>query len=339
VNIQDTEGHRRLDNPEDFIRVEIQAALARNIPVIPLFVGGAGMPKAADLPDPIAKLTRPHAMKMSDEQFRADATRLIEQITEYVTEESAKGSPMSDVPEGMVLIPKGPFLYMGDRVREIIPYDYFMDVYPVTNDHYKEFILANGYGSQDYWSDEGWAWKQENHVNRPEYWTDSKWNQADHPVVGVSYYEAEAYASWTGKRLPTEQEWERAARGTDGRAYPWGDVFDMKKCNSEESGIDATTPVTKYAKGISPSGCFDMAGNVWEWCASWYEQSRGRRVVRGGSWGSKPVALRASARGRDTVDDRYDALGFRLAQDICTGPRCRAPYKGHAHHSSASGSI
>jgi hypothetical protein len=78
INIQDETGHRRLDNPEDWVRVEIQAALKRDIPVIPLLVGGAGMPKASDLPDPIAKLTRRHAMKMSDERFRADATRLIE---------------------------------------------------------------------------------------------------------------------------------------------------------------------------------------------------------------------------------------------------------------------
>ncbi|MDT3777260.1 toll/interleukin-1 receptor domain-containing protein [Nitrospira sp. MA-1] len=113
VKIQDEEGLRRLDNPEDFVRVEIQAALERNIPVIPLLVGGAGMPKATDLPDPIAKLARRHAMNMSDERFRADATRLIEQISEYVTgaESEPPPEPESKVPEGMVLIPKGPFLY------------------------------------------------------------------------------------------------------------------------------------------------------------------------------------------------------------------------------------
>lgn len=125
-------------------------------------------------------------------------------------------------------------------------------------------------------------------MNRPEYWTDPKWNKADHPVVAVSYYEAEAYASWAGKRLPMEQEWEKAARGTDGRAYPWGDVFDTTKCNSEESAIDATTPVTKYTEGISPSGCCDMAGNVWEWCASWYDKSNNRRVIQRGSWTNIP---------------------------------------------------
>jgi formylglycine-generating enzyme required for sulfatase activity len=226
-----------------------------------------------------------------------------------------EGFPVSEVPEGMVLIPKGPFLYGKDRVHEDIPYDYYMDIYPVTNDHDKVFMLANGYGSQDYWSKEGWAWKQKNQVNSPKYWNNPKWTKADHPVVGVSYYEAEAYASWAGKRLPTEQEWEKAARGTDGREYPWGNDFDKSKCNSFGSGVEAITPVTKYPKGISPSGCFDMAGNVWDWCASWYDQSGGKRVIRGGSWGISPVHLRTSYRGWNTADYRGSTIGFRLAQD------------------------
>ncbi|MCA9423151.1 MAG: TIR domain-containing protein [Nitrospira sp.] len=155
VNIQDEEGKRRLDNPEDFVRVEIQTALERNILVIPLLVGGAGMPKATDLPDPIAKLARRHAMNMSDERFRADATRLIEQISEYVTKAESEPPPPPPkleptIPEGMVLIPKGAFLYGEKCVREDMPYDYYMDIYPVTNDQYKAFMLANGYASKNY---------------------------------------------------------------------------------------------------------------------------------------------------------------------------------------------
>lgn len=331
VNIQDEEGKRRLDNPEDLVRVEIHAALERNIPVVPLLVGGAGMPKASELPDAIAKLARRQAMKMSDERFRADATRLIEQIDGYVTVAESEppskrkpppyspppppSEPEPTIPEGMVFIPKGPFLYGEERIQEDIPYDYFIDIYPVTNDHYKKFMFANGYGCQNYWSEEGLAWKQKNQVHCPEYWTDPKWNKGDHPVIGVSYFEAEAYASWAGKRLPTGQEWEKAARGTDGREYPWGNVFDTTKCNSQESGIAGTTAVTSYPKGISPFGCFDMAGNAWEWCASWFEQSPNRRFIRGGSWNSTLRLLLSSDRTKDIKDPRGCNLGFRLVQD------------------------
>ena len=157
-----------------------------------------------------------------------------------------------------------------------IDHDYWIDQYPVTNEKYRAFILADGYGNQAYWSVEGWKWKAENNIIVPEYWNDTEWNKADHPVVGVNYYEAEAYAKWAGKRLPTEREWEKAARGEDGREYPWGDEFDKNKCNSSEAAIGHTTPVTQYPKGVSPYGCYDMAGNVWEWCADWYDEETER---------------------------------------------------------------
>ena len=186
----------------------------------------------------------------------------------------------------------------------------------VTNEQYRAFILADGYGKQAYWLSEGWKWKTKNNVQVPEYWNDRKWNKADRPVVGVSWYEAEAYAKWAGKRLPTEREWEKAGRGEDGRKYPWGDRFDTNKCNSGYPLTGHTTPVTQYANGVSPYGCFDMAGYVWEWCADWYDETKDSRVLRGGAWGDDPGSLRVSTRFWFGADNRDSSFGFRLVQDI-----------------------
>ena len=95
-------------------------------------------------------------------------------------------------------------------------------MYPVTNEEFRAFISADGYKNQAHWSQEGWTWRTANNTQTPVYWNDTEWNKPVHPVVGVSYYEAEAYAKWAGKRLPTEQEWEKAARGTDGALVPLG---------------------------------------------------------------------------------------------------------------------
>ena len=129
-------------------------------------------------------------------------------------------------------------------------------------------------------------------------------------MVGVSYYEAEAYAAWAGKRLPTEKEWERAARGTDGREYPWGNEFDSEKCNTKESKIGKTTRVTRYPNGISPAGCYDMAGNVWEWTSSWYDDERTVRVLRGGSWDIGRDVARCADRDRDLPNGRATSSVF-----------------------------
>ncbi|MEK7763898.1 MAG: formylglycine-generating enzyme family protein [Nitrospirota bacterium] len=227
--------------------------------------------------------------------------------------------PSREAPFKMVKVPKGPFLYGEDRIRATIDQAYWIDKYPVTNEKYRAFILADGYGNQAHWSVEGWKWKTVLNIAVPEYWNDTEWNKADHPVVGVSYYEAEAYAKWVGKRLPTEREWEKAARGNgeDGREYPWGDQFDKEKCNSTVAGLKHTTPVTQYPNGVSPYGCYDMAGNVWEWCADRYDaEAEDSCVLRGGSWSHSPEVLRVSKRHRGAAVDRSNDFGFRLVQDI-----------------------
>jgi formylglycine-generating enzyme required for sulfatase activity len=155
----------------------------------------------------------------------------------------------------------------------------------------------------------------------------------DHPVVCVSWYDAMVYAMWLAKlagqpwRLPTEVEWEKTARGTDGRIYPWGDNFDKERCNTDEGGIRTTTPVGRYPKGKSLYHVQDMSGNVFEWTSSLFQpypyrkndrrekpNSSDNRVLRGGSWGSDQQDARAASRNNlGRPDILYDFIGFRLA--------------------------
>jgi formylglycine-generating enzyme required for sulfatase activity len=325
-------GKSRLEDPGHFVRIEIESALKRQIPVIPVLVQGAKIPEAQRLPTSIQDVSyRNGIVVRPDPDFHKDMDRLIAHLTQPVrglsepqTKPATQSKPVlieqqvvsAATPVDMVNVPKGPFLYGTNKKRETIDHDYWIDKFPVTNEKYRAFIEAGGYENQRYWSDEGWEWKTKNGISGPAYWNDIKWNKPDHPVVGVSYSDAEAYAKWAGKRLPTEQEWEKAARGDDGRQYPWGEEFDNSRCNSDETGIGHTTSVTQYPSGISPYGCYDMAGNVWEWCSSWYDESQGLRVLRGGSWNSTPVNLRVSYLYWNVADLRYLSIGFRLAQDI-----------------------
>jgi len=229
----------------------------------------------------------------------------------------------------MVLIPAGNFLY-GSReddkeadTREkpqqsIYVPDFYMDMYPVTNAQYKKFVDETGHRPPDK-ADYGTpTWK--GRAFPPD--------KADHPVVCVSWEDAMAYAKWAGKRLPSEVEWEKAARGTDGRRYPWGNEFEAKRCNYGGK-YKGTTQIDKFESGKSPYGCYDMAGNVWEWCSDWFSDDNNKkklndmlkgpdkgnsRVVRGGSWGLSQDVLRCAIRYWVSPVLRNGSRGFRCSR-------------------------
>jgi formylglycine-generating enzyme required for sulfatase activity len=196
----------------------------------------------------------------------------------------------------MVLVPAGEFLTGPDRGKASTG-AFYIDRFLVTNVEYKKFVQATGHGDPPHWRRGTW----------PE-------GKADHPVVQVTWESAAAYAQWAGKRLPTEEEWEKAARGTDGRVWPWGNLFDAAKCNTNEGGLWDTTPVGKYSPdGDSPYGCVDMAGNVWEWIGG--KPSPLRMPLRGGDWLDTQVEATTFSRRMHTPKRKNDFVGFRCAAD------------------------
>lgn len=218
---------------------------------------------------------------------------------------------------------------------------YRIGKYPVTNAQFRHFVEDDGYTEKwrTCWTSEGWEWREKSGIVQPGYWNDPDENIANHPVNGVSWYEAVAYCNWLTRtdpqgrvyRLPTEAEWEKAARGEDGREYPWEGDFDPAKANISESGIGRTSAAGLFPRGASPCGALDMSGNVWEWCADWYgadyykespaENPQGPasgeyRVLRGGSFGSRAVYARCAYRLRYLPVYRNLDIGFRVAQSV-----------------------
>ncbi|MBN1965580.1 MAG: SUMF1/EgtB/PvdO family nonheme iron enzyme [Anaerolineae bacterium] len=201
--------------------------------------------------------------------------------------------------------------------------------YLLTNAQFAKFIEAGGYREKKWWTAAGWQQREQAGWTKPCFWNDEKWNGADYPVVGVSWYEAVAFCRWLSEMsgepvmLPTEQQWQRAAQGDDGRTYPWGNEWDGSRCNNSVKPYDSnqTTPVRQYeGKGDSLFGVVDMAGNVWEWCLTDYEKGTNDvnrnakyrdRVLRGGSWYNHPDNFRVSYRICREPYFRDSSLGFR----------------------------
>ncbi|RQW03777.1 formylglycine-generating enzyme family protein, partial [candidate division KSB1 bacterium] len=217
-------------------------------------------------------------------------------------------------PDGYVLIPKGK-LTLGETGKKVeIKESFYMSKYPVTNAQYKLFMEEDGYRNDAWWSKEGKVWREKENISEPRYWRQGRWNGANFPVVGVSWYEAAAFCAWADGRLPTEAEWEWAA-GRGERTYPWGDTAPTKeRANYWESGLRRTTPVGIFPDGATPDGLLDMAGNVLEWCEDWYDERKSVRVLRGGSWYVVVVRLLCSDRDWYVPYVRDYGIGFRLVR-------------------------
>jgi iron(II)-dependent oxidoreductase len=219
---------------------------------------------------------------------------------------------------------------------------------PVTNGEYLGFIADGGYEREELWSEGGRRWRAESNATSPKYWTlrNGAWHSRamdlsapldpDRPVCHVCYYEAEAFAAWDGKRLPTEFEWEVAASRDGGseraRVFPWGDAAaDSYHANIDQLSF-GTAPLGSYPENFSPSGCYGMIGDVWEWTSSDFAGHPGfqafpyreyseeffgteYKVLRGGSWATRPGAIRNTFRNWDFPIRRQIFSGFRCAAD------------------------
>jgi len=230
----------------------------------------------------------------------------------------------AEAPENMVLVPRGEFIMGSEDHKDEKPHNvvldaYYIDKYEASNKDYKVFMKTTGHAA-------------------PAYWDDPRLSDPEQPVVGVNWYDASGFCEWKGKRLPTEAEWERAAKGPDGHGhYPWGHTLDETKANYGQN-VGKTTAVDSYPAGVSGYGAYNMSGNVFEWVSDWYDPSyfnvspamnpQGSatginfanqgpvKVLKGGSWLAPSSSLHSSHRfWNQPENNSYGVgLGFRCAQ-------------------------
>ena len=225
--------------------------------------------------------------------------------------------------KNMVLVPRGEFTmgskeHSDETPHQVVLDAYYIDKYEVSNREYKEFMKATGHPA-------------------PAYWDDPRLNKPEQPVVGVNWYDASKFCESKGKRLPTEAEWERAAKGPDGTHYPWGHKLDKTKANYGQN-VGKTVPVNSYPEGVSGYGAHHMAGNVFEWVIDWYDPGYFKvspamnplgpatginfanqgpvKVLKGGSWLAPSSSLHTSHRfWNQPENNSYGVgLGFRCAK-------------------------
>ncbi len=191
---------------------------------------------------------------------------------------------IANAADDMAIIPGGKFLF-GEDKKKIEVSDFYIDKYEVTNAQYKKFRSEHTFPA----------------------------GKEDFPVVEISYFDAEEYCKSLGKRIPKAEEWEKAARGTDGRIYPWGDKFDSKNINSSEAAKEGPVKVGSFEKGKSPYGVYDMVGNVSEWTDTW-DSKKQYRITRGGSYFDGADLNKTTSTLMSIPDDVHEYIGFRCVK-------------------------
>jgi iron(II)-dependent oxidoreductase len=295
-------------------------------------------------------------------QHTETVLQTIQLIDDLVYEPSRRCEPRQPavaLDDGWTVVPAGPFVmgtddrsfaYDNERPAHLVDLPAFrIALAPVTNEEYLAFMRDGGYARRELWTDEAWLWLSETRVTHPAEWrrrADGGWNEHafgrvaplvhDRPVVHVSWYEAQAYCRWVGKRLPTEAEWEKAAawdlETRVARRYPWGDMPPTEEHANLDQRTFGPAAVGAYPRGRSYFGCHQMLGDVWEWTASEFAPypgfaafpyreysevhfGRGYKVLRGGSWATRPIAVRNTFRNWDLPRRRQIFAGFRCAAD------------------------
>ncbi len=249
-----------------------------------------------------------------------DADHTLMETAESTVVPEAKAPPSPESIIDMNMVTAGQF-WMGSSLEEsknetekprhkVQLATYYIDKYPVTNQAYRKFIKETGYPE-------------------PPFWADPQFNNPTQPVVGVSWEDAVAYAEWANKRLPTEAEWEKAAKGEESLLYPWGNEFNSGLANVDYV-LACTSQVDHFPGGASPYGCLDMIGNVWEWCDDWFDENyyalspsenppgpaKGdRKVIRGGAWDTISFNARNAFRFFSDPDAKASNIGFRCVVD------------------------
>ncbi|QPJ61091.1 MAG: formylglycine-generating enzyme family protein [Candidatus Nitronauta litoralis] len=247
-------------------------------------------------------------------------------LISFISGSNVFGASSAQAPAGMIYIPEG-YFPMGTNsgnsedqqpMHYVYTSAFYIDRQEVSNAQYKKFLDATSH-------------------TKPRFWDDVRFNQPDLPVVGVSWFDAMAYARWKGGRLPTEAEWEKAARGNDGRMYPWGAKWERGfhlyfiNVYGVEDNYPFTGPVDYFESGASPFGLLNTAGNVWEWCLDWYDKDyyqvspeldpqgpdkKRMKVIRGGSWVNTIDDISLTRRGRNFPHIKNSLYGFRIVVPV-----------------------